>query len=573
MLKIALTVASVSICIWVALADVPQSDIGQNLDDFVSKSNNVKRDASPAKGMKNDNRRENLLRDTRDASAKKSGKKKGPARKKRKNNGQRKRKGQKGKGKKKKSKNRKVRKSKKGKERKRKGGKKAGGRKRNGNGRKSGGKSKLTCNKKCRQRKRQLKLKKGGKKGKGKGKKRNRNNNNNRQTSTLPSCFSKMFKYASKYKKAGNIFRQVKRTEGNKDKIEKKGKKKGDFNSTLITLTAALGGNKTAPKCAGNSTASRQFADTLTLLDKCEADIDAACKFPSITIKTECKDAAQKFLNDTDACLKPSLSDADACSCFDALDLDATLAIVDNCSTKADNDAVLAEKNKCKSKFAECKKAEDSSVGLVNTCKEQLKCGGVATKEEGEKQLKALTPLSDALKQTGFADALDRLGLTSGDGADGKLPNATRNGMRLRFTRQTEDALCTGVLDKWKSFNSSGNAALPDGVNGDVNEAETTNTVNILNDLNQDEKLDEKLNSCQKETRQGVAVLVIVEIRFFVFWCGWWQITIVEVKITIISVAIGVPPPPPITQAPSPPAVSTSSPGRNLKKLVKKHLN
>ena len=109
--------------------------------------------------------------------------------------------------------------------------------------------------------------------------------------------------------------------------------------------------------------------------------------------------------------------------------------------------------------------------------------------------------MSDALKQTGFADALDRLGLTSGDGADGKLPNATRNGMRLRFTRQTEDALCTGVLDKWKSFNSSGNAALPgyhyysknafiilisDGVNGDVNEAETTNTVNILNDLNQE---------------------------------------------------------------------------------------
>ena len=91
------------------------------------------------------------------------------------------------------------------------------------------------------------------------------------------------------------------------------------------------------------------FADTLTLLDKCEADIDAACKFPNITIKTECKDAAQKFLNDTDACLKPSLSDADACSCFDALDLDATLAIIDGCSTKADNDAVLAEKNKCKS--------------------------------------------------------------------------------------------------------------------------------------------------------------------------------------------------------------------------------
>merc|ERR1712048_1120576 len=106
----ALTVASVSICIWVALADVPQSDIGQNLDDFVSKSNNVKRDASPTKGMKNDKKRENLLRDTRDASAKKAGKKKGPARKKRKNNGQRKRKGEKEKKQKQKSKKKQKRK-------------------------------------------------------------------------------------------------------------------------------------------------------------------------------------------------------------------------------------------------------------------------------------------------------------------------------------------------------------------------------------------------------------------------------------------------------------------------------
>merc|ERR1711868_157182 len=56
---------------------------------------------------------DNLLRDTRDASAKKSGKKKGPARKKRKNTGQRKRKGQKGKGKKTKNKNRRARKRKK----------------------------------------------------------------------------------------------------------------------------------------------------------------------------------------------------------------------------------------------------------------------------------------------------------------------------------------------------------------------------------------------------------------------------------------------------------------------------
>jgi len=276
-------------------------------------------------------------------------------------------------------------------------------------------------------------------------------------------------------------------------------------------------------------------------------------------------------LNDIDACLKPSLTDDEACTCFDGLDLDATLTTIDGCSTKGDNDAVLAEKNKCKKAFSDCKKAEDQSVSLVDTCKEQLKCGGVSSKEEGEKALKILNPLSDALKQTGFADALNRLGLTEGAGSDGKLPNAT-SGLRLR--RQAEDAKCVGVLDQWKAFNKSGDAALPDGVSGDVVESETDNTVKILNDLNQDTDLDSKLASCQKETgTRQVVVLAIVEIRFYVFWCGWFQVTIVEIKITIISVAIGVPPPPPITQAPSPPAVSTSSPGRNLKKLVKKLLN
>jgi len=605
MLKLALTVAAV--CIFLAIADVPQPE--ENLANIDPKINViVKRDANSAK--------------------KKSEKKAARQGKKKKGNGKKKtkgkiRNGKKGKRPKRRNKKKKSlgKNGKKGRRTNKKNGRN-GKKKKNcktkkcrqktrqrktkkGNGVKRGGKKKekkgkkpnrgtrrrktKKCDKKCRkERRRQRKIRnnqkekcKDKKEGQcnngcewrnGECKKSNKKRKSGRQTSTLPSCFSKMFKYASKYKKAGNIFRQVKRTEGNKDKIEKKAAKKGDFNSTLMTLTSALGGNKTAPKCAGNETASRQFADTLSLLDKCEADVEAACKFPSnVTIQTACKEAGEKFLNDIDACLKPSLSDDDACTCFDGLDLDATLTTIDGCSTKGDNDAVLAEKNKCKKAFSDCKKAEDQSVSLVDTCKEQLKCGGVSSKEEGEKALKILNPLSDALKQTGFADALNRLGLTEGAGSDGKLPNAT-SGLRLR--RQAEDAKCVGVLDQWKAFNKSGDAALPDGVSGDVVESETDNTVKILNDLNQDTDLDSKLASCQKETgTRQVVVLAIVEIRFYVFWCGWFQVTIVEIKITIISVAIGVPPPPPITQAPSPPAVSTSSPGRNLKKLVKKLLN
>ena len=42
--------------------------------------------------------------------------------------------------------------------------------------------------------------------------------------------------------------------------------------------------------------------------------------------------------------------------------------------------------------FSACKTAQDDSVALVDSCKEQPKCGGAANKEEAEKLLKALTP-------------------------------------------------------------------------------------------------------------------------------------------------------------------------------------
>ena len=65
--------------------------------------------------------------------------------------------------------------------------------------------------------------------------------------------------------------------------------------------------------------------------------------------------------------------------------------------------------------------------------------------------------LSDALKQTGFADALKKLNLDSGAGSDGDLS-------RLGSLGRTGDgAGCTKVLDNWKKFNSSGDKAVPGG--------------------------------------------------------------------------------------------------------------
>ena len=83
--------------------------------------------------------------------------------------------------------------------------------------------------------------------------------------------------------------------------------------------------------------------------------------------------------------------------------------------------------------------------------------------------------LSDALKNTGFADALKAAGLETGTGSDGTLPT--------RMVRQTDGAACTGIVDDWKSFNSTGDKAVP-GVGGELDEGETNNTIATLNKLN-----------------------------------------------------------------------------------------
>ena len=101
--------------------------------------------------------------------------------------------------------------------------------------------------------------------------------------------------------------------------------------------------------------------------------------------------------------------------------------------------------------------------------------------------------LSDALKQTGFADAMTKLGLDSGPGSDGTLPPSSR---RLR----SEGAGCTKLLENWKTFNTSADQGVPGeawtkikfilicgaflGSDGELNEEKITETIAILNTIN-----------------------------------------------------------------------------------------
>jgi len=337
----------------------------------------------------------------------------------------------------------------------------------------------------------------------------------------------------------------------------------------LNTLTTALGGNKTAPKCPGSPATTRAFNDTLDKLDKCSGDIEASCTFSVNDTRfaelEQCYNDAESFYKQVDNCTANGNSDTStACSCFDALNLDDLLAKVTACDTSQENNDVKKEKKKCKKSFGDCKSEQINSIPFVDTCKEKLKCGGADSKEDAEKQLKALTPLSDALKQTGFADAMQKLGLTSGPGSDGVL---STNRTNLRVSRQTEGEGCKTVLDNWKKFNASGDAGVP-GTEGDLDETKINETVETLNTLNTSPSLEADLDSCQKESSRQTVTLAIVRIRFYVFWCGWFQVQVVEIKITIITITFGITATTTTTAAP----VTTVAPsGRNLKKMFQKN--
>lgn len=82
-----------------------------------------------------------------------------------------------------------------------------------------------------------------------------------RQSTDYSTCFPNIFKYTVRLKKARNIQNQFKRINSSRAIIAKKKGKKDDFSGTLDILVAALGGDKSAPKCSQ----SRAFNGALSL--------------------------------------------------------------------------------------------------------------------------------------------------------------------------------------------------------------------------------------------------------------------------------------------------------------------
>merc|ERR1712088_1141965 len=408
-----------------------------------------------------------------------------------------------------------------------------------------------------------------------------RQNGNERQiTGNATSCAMKAIKYARLFEgKATSISRQVKRIQGN-DRIQgSKGKKKGDFNATMDRLVAALGGDAENPKCDGepikdsssmnatfrNGTIAKSTIDTLK---NCEKDIAEKCSTAVTGNATKlaeleaCGNVSETFKTNFEKCLVKTLSIDDACKCVEALD--DPEAELKKCNPKADNDNALKLKKACKKAVGQCKDAEAKAAEEIDSCKERTKCGGVKDPEEAKRQLKVLTPLKAALDNPAMSNALKATGLDKGPGADGQVP--ARFMTSIRSKRDTDGAGCTSLGDAWGKFNTSATKTAMS-ASGDLDEASANETTGILNDINGRSSLEDDLTSCATD-RQGVTVSVtIVKIRVTLFWCLWWQTTIIEVKITIITVTFGVTTPSVGTTTPTT-VVSTRDPNAGRKLML-----
>ena len=198
-----------------------------------------------------------------------------------------------------------------------------------------------------------------------------------------------------------------------------------------------------------------------------------------------------------------------------------------------------------------------------------------------------LTPLKAALERTEFNTALKTAGLdTVPDSLDSHPPVASqgagtdgssgRLALHRRTAREEDGDGCKALDTQWTSFNTTATKTA-ESKDSDLDEDSATETTTTLNAINDKTTLVADLQSCKKETRtledgrQITISLTIVKIRVAIFWCLFWQVQVIEVKITILTLTFGAGGSDSATTAavgtgaPTSPALTTAAPsGRKL---------
>jgi len=379
--------------------------------------------------------------------------------------------------------------------------------------------------------------------------------------------------------KSGVVVRQYKRIKNFEKITGLKMNKKGSFNSSYNSMLSALGGNKTSPNCdgetIGSNSTSEAYKDALSTLETCESTIDANC--PSILDSATdsplvtCNETAFRFRAAFSACLNSSLySTQEAiCGCVEGISTD-DVASLKICDTTKQVKKQKQQKKKCIAKFEKCKKAQDTTVEGLDTCKKQYKCGGASNPMDAKEQKDLATKIKDALDATEkcHGEAMASLSLTAGNGDNGLVPSS-RSAMHLsRSVRQATDKQgCKELEQLWEAFNKSADATAQK-FSDNLKTEPAANTTAILASICA-RNLTADLAGCAKENKQITVTLtiLIVRIRIYIFWCRQWLI-LIELKITIITVTFGLTPSPP-SPAPTPSVATKRTARRRVNEILR----
>jgi len=176
-------------------------------------------------------------------------------------------------------------------------------------------------------------------------------------------------------KQIKNFKNQKKRVEDFDKLMQNKGGKKDNFQNTTTYMKEALGSDNS---CNGttNKTDAEDAVSTHATLSNCSTSVESGCAIPSTTYNTtelsSCETSLTAVATKNAECYKlttatsPDLSAA--CTCWKAAAALVTETKALKCSAKSSYDTISALKKTCLSKFSDCKKAEDASVGLIQVC-------------------------------------------------------------------------------------------------------------------------------------------------------------------------------------------------------------
>merc|ERR1712106_1278555 len=176
-------------------------------------------------------------------------------------------------------------------------------------------------------------------------------------------------------KQIKNFKNQKKRVEDFDMLMQNKGGEKDNFHNTTTYMKEALGSDNS---CNGttNEADAADAVSTHATLSNCSTSVESGCAIPSTTYNTtelsSCETSLTAVATKNAECYKLTTSTSPdlsaACTCWKAAGELVTETKALKCSAKSSYDTISALKKTCLSKFSDCKKAEDASVGLIQVC-------------------------------------------------------------------------------------------------------------------------------------------------------------------------------------------------------------